>query len=368
MIKLFEMCSGYGGASFGLKLAKIDFEIVGYSEINKSAIKCYEQNHGNITNFGNCSKIIPEELPDFDLLTCGFPCQSFSIQGNRAGFEDIRGMIFFDIIRIAKIKKPKYMLLENVKGLTNHEEGRTLNRILSEIRKAGYGICYKVLNSRDYGIPQNRERIWFVCKLGGWNFMEFMFPEKERLEITVKDLLENEVDEKYNLTEKQLSFITDKKRQKKKISQNNKNFVADFRMDEGLRIREDNVSPCIKAELRPPQQDSPVNRIIVHSLQPRSVDRPSFKKAREAGKPYPGGYGHLKREDGISYCLNTQNDSAIEYSGKFRQLTPKECFRLMGFLNDDINLKKISDRQLYKLAGNGWDCNLVSKLFKQMFK
>ena len=328
--------------------------------------------------------IEPKDLPDFNLLTGGFPCPSFSIQGKREGFEDDRGKLFFDIIKIAKVKQPEYMILENVKGIVSHDNGRTLNRVLNELRKIGYDVAYKVLNSKDYGIPQNRERIWFVCKLGKWDFMEFMFPEKETLKLKVWDLLENDVSDKYNLTEKQIAFITDEKRQKKRYTQINGqvalcqtgrqyanwngNFVADYRVDEGLRIRRDGCSPCLKEQLRPPQQDSPSNRIIIHSMQPRSEDRPSFKKAREEGKPYPGGYGHLKREDGLSYCLDTVVSQSLQVNERYRQLTPRECFRLMGFLNDEINIDGIADSKLYKLVGNGWDINLVSKIFKGLYR
>jgi len=173
-LKLFEMFSGYGGASFGLKKANIPFKCVGYSEVDKYAIQCYEQNHRNYLdgygrNFGDCTKINPEELPDFDLLTGGFLCQSFSLAGKREGFNDTRGTLFREIIRIAEVKKPKFMLLENVEGLVNHDEGVTFRIIRNEIKRIGYDICYKILNSKNYGIPQSRSRIWLVCKLGGWD-------------------------------------------------------------------------------------------------------------------------------------------------------------------------------------------------------
>ena len=378
MIKLFELFAGYGGASFALKKAKIPFECVGFSEVDKYAIKCYNNNHGDIKNFGDCSKIVPEELPDFNLLTGGFPCPTFSIQGNRAGFEDERGQLFFDIIRIAKVKQPKYMLLENVKGLTNHEEGKTLSRILNEIKSIGYDVIYKVLNSKEHGIPQTRQRVWFVCKLGKWDFNEFQFPLAEELKLKVFDLLEDKVDNKYYLSKKQIAFILDEKRQKKKFTQVNGQialcqtarqyaswngeFIADYRQDEGLRIRKDGCSPTLTT----PTGGGLQHKIIIHSLQSRSIDRPSMKEAIEQGKSLPGGHGALKRTDGVSYCLDTSVGQAIEYDGIFRQLTPRECFRLMGFLNDEINIDELSDRQLYRLSGNGWCISEVSKIFKNM--
>src|SRR4030042_813856 len=117
-IKVFEMFAGYGGASFALKRIGIEHEVVGYSEIKQNAIKLFEMNHKGIKNYGACTKINPHELPDFDLLTSGFPCQPFSEAGLRKGELDTRGTLFNEIIRIAEVKKPKIMLLENVRGLT----------------------------------------------------------------------------------------------------------------------------------------------------------------------------------------------------------------------------------------------------------
>lgn len=129
-IRLFSMFSGFGGAEFALKKAGIPFEVVGISEIDKYAIKCYNQNHIKnynedkilvsdiLPNYGDCTKINPEKLPNFDLLTGGFPCQSFSVAGKGLGEQDTRGTLFHDIIRIAEVKNPRYILLENVKGLT----------------------------------------------------------------------------------------------------------------------------------------------------------------------------------------------------------------------------------------------------------
>jgi len=154
------MFAGYGGAEFSLKKAGIEYECIGFSEIDKYAIQCFEQNHKG-KNFGDCTKINPNELPDFDLLTGGFPCQSFSVAGKGLGELDTRGTLFNEIIRIAEVKKPKMMLLENVKGLTNKPHRATFEKILSELDRIGYVVKWKVLNSKEYGIPQNRERVIF---------------------------------------------------------------------------------------------------------------------------------------------------------------------------------------------------------------
>lgn len=135
---------------------------IGYSEIDKYAIQIYER-HFNHQNYGDCTTINASELPDFDLLVGGFPCQAFSIAGKRKGFDDTRGTLFFDIARIAKAKKPLHMLLENVKGLMSHDDGKTLEIILLALQELGYYVNIEIYNSKDFGVPQNRERIIFQC-------------------------------------------------------------------------------------------------------------------------------------------------------------------------------------------------------------
>jgi len=339
MIKLFEGFAGYGGCSFAFKKAEIEFECVGCSEIDKFAIQCYNQNHyewesdkAKIVprNYGDITKIDPKDLPDFDLFTGGFPCQDVSIAGKR-DLSKGRTNLFNDIIRIAEVKQPKYMILENVKGLLSMNKGAYWKNIRNELCRIGYGITYKVMNSKDYGIPQNRERIWILCKLGGWSFNEMRWPKKEELKLTIKDILEEKVDKKYYLTDKQIATIKSRDRFGDHILGPNQKVhpallaigqcdvgiikIADFRFDEGLRIRKDNISPCLAAS----NKETISNSVLIHNKN-------------------------------------------------WRRLTPKECFRLMGFINDEIKLDNISDSQCYKLAGNGWDINLVSKILKNLFK
>ena len=169
---------------------------VGYSEIDKYAIKVYERqfngdnrpdlrngieeiqnNSTNSTerkdrvtsghiNYGDATAIVPKLLPDFDLLVGGFPCQAFSIAGKRKGFDDTRGTLFFDIARILAEKRPRHLVLENVKGLLSHEQGKTFQTILGVLSDLGYSVEWQVLNSKDFGVPQNRERVYIVGHLG----------------------------------------------------------------------------------------------------------------------------------------------------------------------------------------------------------
>jgi len=142
-------------------------DCIGYSEIDKYAIQIFEKHYPNIKNYGDITTINPKELPDFDLIVGGFPCQSFSIAGKRGGFSDTRGTLFFDIARIIREKQPRLLLLENVKGLLSHDKGRTFYTIISTLDELGYDLQWQVLNSKNFGVPQNRERVFIVGHLRG---------------------------------------------------------------------------------------------------------------------------------------------------------------------------------------------------------
>ena len=141
-------------------------ECVGFSEIDKYAVEVYQKHFPEHKNFGNATRIIPEEIPDFDLLVGGFPCQAFSISGKRGGFKDTRGTLFFEIARILAVKRPELLLLENVKGLLSHDHGRTFGTIIATLSELGYFCEWQVLNSKDFGVPQNRERVFIVGHFG----------------------------------------------------------------------------------------------------------------------------------------------------------------------------------------------------------
>lgn len=334
MIKLFEMFSGYGGASFALKKANINYECIGFSEIDKYAIQCFKQNHGEIKNFGDCTKIDPGSIDDFNFLTGGFPCQSFSRAGNCLGELDTRGTLFYEIIRIAEEKKPKVMLLENVRDLLAPRHKETFKKILSELDRIGYHVNYEILNSSDYGIPQSRNRVFFVCfrKDLKDKFNLFEFPKKETLKLYLDDILED-------------SFSSDKK-----ISLT---ITANYFKGSNIKSYFDKSRKQIVFDIK--------NKGIVPIEENRAymignLSRYSMKSVRV---PYA-------KNRGIAWALGTSINQAIYKNSEFRKLTPRECFRLMGFLNDEINLVGLSNTQKYKLAGNGWDINLVSKIMRSI--
>lgn len=383
MIKLFEMFSGYGGASFGLKKANIDFECIGISEIDKYAIQLYNQNFSDIKNFGDCTKINPNELPDFDLLTGGFPCQDVSVIGNR-DLSKGRTILFDEIIRIAEIKKPTYMLLENVKGLLSSP---FYEHCKKELKRIGYHSIIGFLNSKDYGIPQNRPRVWFVCKLGEWKFNEFQFPQKEELKIVLKDIIEKNPDKIYILSDNMKKYPH---KIEPKISPCLLASGVIYRLTSVATIKT-NKEPSFKGNRIIPSDKKYFSTLITNKNQndklsekTRDLDK-AIKVAQdlsiENNTPIQLDTYHLQKGEirplstyipqdfNVHRCLlvGKPKEVLIE-NGQIRYLTPRECFRLMGFLNDEIKLEGLTDTQKYKLAGNGWDINLVSKIFKRMFK
>ena len=167
MMKAFRMFSGIGGFELGIQMASKEVEVIGYSEIDKYAIQVYEKHFPGVKNYGDATTIRGDELPQFDILFGGFPCQAFSVAGRRQGFLDrTRGTLFFDIARILNDKRPQIVVLENVKGLLSHDKGNTFQTILGTLAGLGYGVEWQVLNSKDFGVPQNRERVYFVGHLG----------------------------------------------------------------------------------------------------------------------------------------------------------------------------------------------------------
>lgn len=306
-IRLFEMFAGVRTPMFSLKRIGIEPISVGYSEIKKSAIEISNLNFPDDKNFGDCTNINPNELPDFDLLTGGFPCQDVSM----AGKNDLtkgRTILFNEIIRIVEVKKPKYLLLENVKGILQKKHNKFLKHIFDELDRIGYSVYWQILNSKDYGIPQNRPRVWFVCFRDSRDSEKWKgFAEKEELKLNVKNIL------------------TDKIRDK----------VKNKRIERILNSPTNKPNPIFELK----------------------GDTPSGI-SRQCDRIYTT----------ISPCLNcTQKEMKFYIDNKVIVLNGIEHMRLMGFLEDEINLGDLSENKIKDLTGDGWDVNLVSKIFKQMF-
>ncbi|MFK2822519.1 DNA cytosine methyltransferase [Arcobacter sp. YIC-80] len=244
--KFIDLFAGIGG--FRLALEEINGDCVFSSEIDKFAQLTYYENFKE-KPFGDITKIKESEIPNHDILCGGFPCQPFSIAGLRKGFEDTRGTLFFDVLRILKEKKPKSFILENVKGLVNHDKGNTFDVIKSNLKSLNYEVYYEVLNTKDFNIPQNRERIFIVGfeKNKVKNYKEFSFPK--RIKSTLK--LENIID--YN---NKNSDITDTVRkhlkshiENNKIKNINKHTIITEVRPSRCSSRSDNISPCLTAKM-----------------------------------------------------------------------------------------------------------------------
>jgi len=273
------------------------------SEIDKFACQTYEANWGEYPS-GDITQIKAEEIPNFDILLAGFPCQAFSIAGKRKGFDDTRGTMFFEVERILEYHKPKCFMLENVKGLTNHDKGNTF-RVMRDIleNKLGYKIYYKVLNAKDFGVPQNRERIIIV---GFKNHsVEFEFPEPSGVKTRLGDILEKDVDPKYTISDKI--------------------WASHQRRKEAHRAKGNGFG---------------------YSLFNEDAEYTSTISARYY-------------KDG--------SEILIEQKGKNpRKLTPREAARLQGF-PDDFKLP-CSDGQMWKQFGNSVPTKMINAVAKKVIK
>lgn len=320
-IKVFEGFAGYGGATYGLKRAGVNFDVVGYSEFDKFASALYDANHTDshgqpIKNWGDITKIDPKELPDFDMFTGGFPCQPFSTVGLQQGEKDRygRGTLLYDIIRICAEKKPRYIFLENVKGLATKRYEKTFNTLKEALKELGYGdLCYTILNTKDYGIPQNRERLWMFARLGGLPEGFNMTPPKIENGLRLKDFVDKKPQPFLYLSQAQIKRIKD--------FYGIKSFVVNEASCFDLynrNIRKDGISITILA--------------------------PEHNKLRLVEPTGP---------DGVEIV---------------RKYSVAEQFRLMGFKDGEIDFAGQSYTQLSKRAANGWDINLVGILLNYIME
>lgn len=462
MLRLFEAFAGYGTASFALKELGVEHELVGFSEIDKYAIKCFVQNHckifdcgtlacGNMEaqgidyepqNYGDITKINWNEVPDFDLLTGGFPCQSFSVAGKGLGHLDERGVLANYLTKALIEKQPKYFLFENVKGFMSKKHAEFRETLFNDWRNAGYAITYKVLNTKDFGVPQNRERVFIVgIRKDIKRFGDFVFPEPFELKLKLKDILESEVDEKYFLRKEQVdkivnsSFVSRKDLLQKKdecsalrardykepkciklkeltkdVSQAMRIFDSDgvgctlrglgggmgaktglYALGCAVRAWPRTGSNDLNREQRlefsgreeansisSVQKDSMVSIIDLYNKKEHFDRSPSLTEPHHNNLRVMvyDDYNSKIKEDSNTSCTLTQNSGAkaerngqkLIINSKVRRLTPRECFRLQGFLDDRVNLDGLSDTQKYKLAGNGQSVNVVKLLFKELVK
>jgi len=341
-MKYLDLFSGYGGFELGIQQAYDNNAIrpiqqvlqrpsdsgnteswrrhsephcIGFSEIDKYAIQVYKK-HFNHKNYGDIKSINPAELPDFDLLCGGFPCQAFSIAGKRAGFEDTRGTLIYDVFRIIKEKHPKLVLLENVKGLLSHDNGRTFKTIITSLAELGYAVEWQVLNAKNFGVPQNRERVFIVGHLGGFGGRQIFPIGGEPTKNTGKVAATIMARDYKGIGNQEMTILRGRPRY-----ENGKR---------NLKWYEYKDCPTVSTNVAQGDQKN----LVVPTI-----------RATE--------YKH-----GDNQTLIAKNRM------KIRRLTPTECERLMGL--PDGWTEGVSDTQRYKLCGNGVVVNVVKEIIKKL--
>ena len=305
-MKFIELFAGIGGFRYGLEGKWSIYRCVWANEIDKYACQIYRKNFGGGELYeGDIRTVRPEDIPDHDLLVGGFPCQAFSIAGKRAGFNDTRGTLFFEIARILRDKRPRCVLLENVKGLLSHDSGKTFQTILKVLSDIGYRVEWQVLNSKNFGVPQNRERVFIIGYIRGEGGGQ-VFPIGESNEISNGRI------------KKELSY------RNQKTVYNPNGIAPTFREGHGDGIRIiDDYNHKIK-------EDNICGTV-----------RQTFNNSKDG------------------------NGCKLLNGTKIRRLTPTECERLQGF--PDGWTEGISDTQRYKCLGNAVTTNVISAIGERLF-
>lgn len=308
--KVASLFAGIGGICLGFKQAGA--EIIWANEMDKNACITYRNNFGDdYLVEGNIEEVPSSHIPDFDILTAGFPCQAFSIAGYQKGFEDERGNVFFEVVRILRDKSPKAFLLENVKNLVSHDKGNTFKVIKEALEAHGYYIKYKVLNSMEYGnVPQNRERIYIVGFKSKETLNNFQFPKPIKLKKTIHSII-NTKDKK----EDKYYYKNSKYYEMLSKAMNNKDTVYQLRRVY-VRENKNNVCPTLTANM--------------------------------------GTGGH--------------NVPLIIDDYDIRKLTPRECLAFQGFPDDFIIPNEMVNSHIYKQAGNAVSVPVVRRIAQNMIK
>lgn len=408
MIKYLDMFSGIGG--FRSALDKVGgFECVAYCEIDKYAKKAYEAMYDTKGEmyFNDAREIKPEELPDIDLICGGFPCQSFSNAGKRRGFEDARGTLFFEIARIAAVKKPKYLLLENVPGLLSHDSGRTFATILGTLDELGYDVAWQVLNSADFKVPQSRKRVFIVGFLRGkcaGRILSFTDANPKTVKQRVPGREGNRIYSIFGLsitltslaggfggktglyeimgipvksntkTGYQTAFPGDSIDLSYATLNSRRGRVGDetahtlttsctqgyyyvYCIDLNPEPKITELARCITT-----RQDNGISNhkaeksgIIYVAKEPVAVLTPDRENTRQQGRRF-------KLPGEPMFTITVMDKHGVVYMGFIRKLIPLEAWRLQGFTDEQfhkVQSSGMSDAQLYKQAGNAVTTNVV---------
>lgn len=394
-LKVVTLFSGVGAQESALDKLGIDYEIVGYSEIDKFAIKSYNALYGEQPALGDIEKI--EELPECDLCTYSSPCQDFSIAGDMKGVTDENGNktrsgLLLDVERLLNKSKekgslPKILLMENVKNLVGKKFKPDFDKWLDALEELGYNNYWKILNAKNYGIPQNRERVFVVSILKECDKEGYVFPEPFKLEIRLADILESNVPESYYLSDKAIEKIKNSNFHSEANRINNNDYCHT------LRARDDKGPLCINElviaasrgrykENGNTEQNIEVNKEGVSNtlttatkdnyvLEPKVMQVANYLEGEGGCWKNPNN-GRICSEKGISPTLNCTSGGNRESEKKdfrVRKLTEREYWRLMGFTDEQIDKVKavgMSKSQMYKQAGNSIVVDVLYYIFKNM--
>lgn len=314
--KYIDLFAGIGG--FHQALSSVGGKCVFASEWDKHAAAVYEENYG-IKPYGDITQINEEDIPAHDILCGGFPCQAFSISGKQRGFEDDRGNLFFDIVRIAKFHRPKVLFLENVRNFERHDNGNTLKRVLAELDRIGYEVSYKVLNASNFGLPQNRERIFLVGINRDIEVTEFHFPKPLGKISSIVDILEDSP-ANVKVVDRPDTYFTKK----------------DYKPELGLR-----------GEMLLPNRPIQIGYV---------------NKGGQGERIYSS-YGHAVTLS--AYGGGVGSKTGLYFvDGVIRKLSPRECARVQGFPESFILPK--APTQAYKQFGNSVAVNVVKAIAKKI--
>lgn len=317
-----DLFCGIGGFRIGFEKNK--YKCVWSSDFNINCQSTYEKNFGE-RPFGDITKIKTSEIPNFDVLTAGFPCQPFSISGHHKGFEDTRGTLFFDICRIIKDKKPKVVVLENVKHFVNHNKKRTLKTVISALEDLGYFVSYKILNASDFGLPQNRERVFII---GSRNtFFNFELIKKNKSN-NLDYFLEKNKEHNF-LKENEYTILNDKFIKKQEFGLIFKGYRNKNGFKKGIRK---NTKHLNRVHRQP-------NRIYSSSGY-----HPTLPSQESAGRFFI-------------------YDEKLK---KVRKLTIDECYKIMGFPKNFKKHERLGEQ--YKQIGNSVAINVIKEISKQILE
>lgn len=366
VIRIGTMFSGIGAIEFALKRLNLRTDIKFACDNDPFVKKSYFANYNiNEDNWYNDVHDINglDYKNQIDLLVGGSPCQSFSMVGKRRGLEDTRGTLFYEFARVVKESQPKVFIFENVKGLINHDKGNTFETIKATFEELGYKYSYQVMNSKNYGIPQHRERIFIIGFKN--NAVNFSFPDPISLEYKMHDFLEDFIDTKYYLKNKGIKFVTSSKNREKRYTQINGdialcqkanqqfNWHGDFIFEEEKNGRFDEfIFDVNDVEEKYYLSEKVKNYVLAGGTKKFKT---STKTDLAVARPLLQSM-HKMHRAGV--------DNYVTHTGRIRKLTPKECLRLMGFTDDFKQV--VSDTQMYKQAGNSIVVDVLIAILKQM--